>query len=161
MKQIIRGRGEGEQRWFFGGGVHEWKVRSEESNGSLFVFEDTLVRGKTTPVHTHPHDELAYVLEGEVICFNEGSERRVKAGAMIFTPRGVPHAFRVVSETCRLLAIQTPGQGEAFYFHASEPVETRDGVAVEGKVDFRRIQEAAIATGGTNVLAPPPKSSVE
>jgi quercetin dioxygenase-like cupin family protein len=138
MKQIIRERGEGELRWFYGGGVHEWKVRSEEANGSLFVFEDTLVRGKTTPVHTHPHDELAYVLEGEVICFSEGRERRVKAGATIFTPRGVQHAFTVVSETA----------------------EIRDGVAVEGKVDFGKIQEAAIATGGTNVLAPPPKSSV-
>jgi hypothetical protein len=125
------------------------------------VFEDTLVRGKTTPVHTHPHDELAYLLEGEIICFSEGSERRVKAGATIFTPRGVEHAFSVVSETARVLAIQTPGQGEAFYLHASEAAEIRDGVAMEGKVDFRKIQEAAIATGGTKVLAPPPKTSLK
>lgn len=160
MKQIIRERGEGEQRWFFGGGVHVWKVRAEEANGALFAFEDTLVRGKTTPVHTHPHDELIYVLEGEIICFSEGSERRVKAGSTIFTPRGVQHAFTVVSETARLLAIQTPGQGEAFYLHASEPAEVRDGVAVEGKVDFRKIQEAAMATGGTSVVAPPPKLAI-
>jgi quercetin dioxygenase-like cupin family protein len=157
MKQIIRHRGEGELRWFYGGGVHEWKVRSEESNGSLFVLEDTLVRGKTTPIHTHPHDELVYVIEGEVVCFGDGTERRASAGAVVFNPRGTPHAFTVVSETARVLAIQTPGAGEAFYLHASEPAEMRDGVAVEGKVDFRRIQEAAIATGGTNVLGPPPK----
>ena len=158
MKQIIRGRGEGERRWFFGGGVHEWKVRAEEANGSLFVFEDTLVRGKTTPVHTHPHDELAYVIEGEVVCFGDGTERRASAGAIVFNPRGTPHAFMVVSETARVLAIQTPGAGEAFYLHASEPAEMRDGVAVEGKVDFRKIQEAAVATGGTNILGPPPKA---
>jgi quercetin dioxygenase-like cupin family protein len=157
MKQIIRHRGEGELRWFFGGGVHEWKLRSDETNGSLFVLEDTLVRGKTTPVHTHPHDELVYVLEGEIVCFGEGSERRAGAGAVIFNPRGTSHAFTVLSETARLLAIQTPGQGEAFYLHASEPAEIREGVVVEGKVDFRKIHEAAIATGGTDVLAPPPK----
>lgn len=157
MKQIIRGRGEGERRWFFGGGVHEWKVRSDESNGSLFVLEDMLVRGKTTPLHTHPHDELVYVLEGEVVCFSEGHERRASAGSMIFTPRGVEHAFTVLSETARMLAVQTPGAGEAFYLHASEPAEIRDGVTVEGKVDFRKIQEAAVATGGTKVLGPPPK----
>lgn len=161
MKQTIRGRGEGELRWFYGGGVHEWKVRSEETKGSLFVFEDTLVRGKTTPIHTHPHDELVYVVEGEVLCFGEGDERRVKAGATVFTPRGVPHGFSVVSETARLLAVQTPGQGEAFYLHASAPAEIRDGIVVEGNVDFRKIQEAAIATGGTKVLAPPPKPSLE
>ena len=85
----------------------------------------------------------------------------VKAGATIFTPRGVQHAFAVVSETARLLGVQAPGQGEAFYLHASEPAEIRDGIVVEGKVDFRKIQEAAIATGGTNVLGPPPKSTVE
>jgi hypothetical protein len=33
----------------------------------------------------------------------------------------------------------------------------RDGVVVEGEVDFRKIQEAAIATGGTNLVRPPPK----
>ena len=157
MKQIIRSRGEGEMRWFHGGGVHEWKLRAEEANGSLFVFEDTLGRGKTTPLHTHPHDELAYVLEGEVVFFSEGAERSASAGTTIFTPRGLPHALTVVSETARVLAIQTPGQGEAFYLHASEPVQMRDGVVVEGKVDFRKSQEAAIATGGTNVVGPPPK----
>lgn len=156
MKQIIRGRGEGELRWFYGGGVHEWKIRSQESDGSLFVFEDTLVQGKTTPLHTHPHDELLYVLEGEVVCFSDAGERRAKAGATIFTPRGVKHAFTVVSETARLLAIQTPGKGEEFYLHASEPAGVRDGVAVEGKTDFRKIHEAAVATGGTNVVGPPP-----
>ena len=157
MKQIIRGRGEGELRWFYGGGVHAWKVRSDEANGALFVFEDALVRGKTTPLHTHPHDELVYVLEGEIVCFGEGTERRASAGATIFTPRGVPHAFSVVSETARILAIQTPGAGEAFYLHASEPAELRDGVPVEGKVDFGKIRAAAVATGGTEVLGPPPK----
>src|SRR5262245_30934041 len=90
MKQIIRGRGEGELRWFFGGGVHEWKVRSDEANGSLFVLEDTLVRGKTTPLHSHPHDELVYVIEGEIVCFGEGTERRAGAGSIVFNPRE-PH----------------------------------------------------------------------
>jgi quercetin dioxygenase-like cupin family protein len=159
MKQIIRGHGEGEQRWFHGGGVHTWKLRSEESNASLFAFEDTLARGKTTPTHSHPHDELIYLLEGEIVCFSEGRERRVSAGATIFTPRGVPHAFTVVSENARLLAVQTPGNGESFYLRASEPAELRDGVVVEGKVDFGKIRAAAVETGGTEVLGPPPKLS--
>lgn len=106
------------------------------------------------------HDERAYVIEGEGICFGDGEERRASAGALVFNPRGVPHAFTVVSETARILAIQTPGAGEAFYLHASEAAVMRDGVAVEGTVDFRKIQEAAIATGGTNVVGPPPKSKL-
>jgi quercetin dioxygenase-like cupin family protein len=157
MKQVIRERGEGEQRWFHGGGVHTWKLRAGETNASLFVFEDALVRGKTTPVHSHPHDELIYLIEGEIVCFSEGGERRASAGATIFNPRGVPHAFAVVSETARLLAIQTPGNGESFYLHASEPAEIREGAVVEGKVDFGKIRAAAVETGATEILGPPLK----
>jgi quercetin dioxygenase-like cupin family protein len=151
-RSIICADGEGEKRWFYGGGTHTWKARSEETNGSLFVFEDTLTRGKVTPLHRHPHqDEVVYVIEGELIHTSGGSERRVTRGGTIVTPRGVPHAFIVVSETARLLFLQTPGAGESFYLRASEPAAD-----VDGPVDFRRIGEAAQQTGTTEVLGPPP-----
>ena len=38
---IIRNDGEGERLWFYGGGVHMWKARSEETGGSLILFENT------------------------------------------------------------------------------------------------------------------------
>jgi len=38
------------------------------------------------------------------------------------TPRGVPHAFVVVSATARLLCLHTPGCCQAFYWDASEPI---------------------------------------
>lgn len=150
-KTIIRADGEGEKLWFYGGGVHTWKLSAEETNGTLFLFEDALVRGKTTPLHRHPHDEVVYLIEGELLHYSEGQTRRVARGATILHPRGVEHAFTVVSETARLLAIQTPGAGEAFYRHASEPFTGTDG-----RVDFAKIAAAAKATGGTEVLGPPP-----
>ena len=67
------------------------------------------------------------------------------------TPRGVPHAFLVVSESARLLVLQTPGNGQAFYRNASEPAGDESGL-----VDFAKIGEAAKATGTTVVLGPPP-----
>jgi hypothetical protein len=49
---IVRGRGTGEQRWFFGGGLHTWMATAEESN-----------------LHTHPDaDEAFYVLQDESSC---------------------------------------------------------------------------------------------
>jgi quercetin dioxygenase-like cupin family protein len=151
-KPIIRAAGEGDRRWFYGGGVHTWKVHSEESGDALFLFEDEMTQGKMTPWHCHPDsDETVYVLEGEVDLNLNGQEARVGAGGMWMSPRGVNHAFTVVSPTARLLSFQTPGSAEAFYWGASEPAGETDGA-----VNFDRIREVAAETGATNVLGPPP-----
>ena len=62
---IIRAAGEGERRWFYGGGVHTWKCTAEETGGAFALLEDVMTEGKTTPLHRHPDcDEAVYVLEG-------------------------------------------------------------------------------------------------
>jgi quercetin dioxygenase-like cupin family protein len=149
---IIRQAGEGERRWFYGGGVHTWKVRDTDSDGSFFLFEDVMTQGKTTPWHCHPDsDELGYLLEGEIDVKIGDEQRRVSTGGMWMTPRGTPHALVVVSPTARILAFQTPGASAAFYWDASEPATDEDGA-----VDFDRIKAVAKSTGATTVLGPPP-----
>jgi quercetin dioxygenase-like cupin family protein len=153
MSIVIRTAGEGQRRWFYGGGVHTWKVTSEESDGAFFVFEDELTEGKMTPWHCHRDtDEAIYVLAGAIDLNIDGEQRQVGEGGMWMAPRGVPHAFTVVSPTARLLSFQTPGSAQVFYWDASEPV-TADG---QGPVDFDRIRAVASATGATTVLGPPP-----
>ena len=111
MSNVVRTAGEGQRRWFYGGGAHTWKVTSEESNGAFFLFEDELTEGKMTPWHCHPDtDEAIYVLEGVIDVNMDGEQQRVRDGGMWMAPRGVPHAFIVVSPTARLLAFQTPGR---------------------------------------------------
>ena len=150
-RPIVRAAEEGEKLWFYGGGVHSWKVTADDTDGSVVMFEDVLVRGKTTPLHHHTTDEIIYVLEGELVTYQDGVERKVGAGGTIMNPRGVPHALLVLSETARLLCIQTPGTAESFYRAASEPAGPSDG-----PVDFRRVGEAAKQTGVTVILGPPP-----
>jgi len=151
-KSIVRVDGEGDRTWFYGGGVHTWKATSEETAGALFAFEDTLERGKCTPLHMHPDaDEVVFVIEGEIRTLIDGEERTIGRGAMTFVPRGVGHAFEVVSERARLLNIQTPGKGDAFYRAASEPAASS-----AGPVDFARVASAAKRTGAMVVLGPPP-----
>ena len=152
---IIRAEGEGERRWFFGGGVHTWKVRAHESNGAFLLFEDSMTGGKATPLHTHPDsDETAVVLEGEILMHVDGANHRVGAGGVAVAPRGVPHAFLVLSATAKILFLHTPGCCEAFYWGASEPLPTEGGE--EGVVDFDRIRASAQAHGGIVLLGPPP-----
>ncbi len=123
MEPIIRQREDGERLWFAGGGIWTIKATSQDTGGSMFVFEDDVVRGKSTPLHIHPNeDEAIYVLEGELVVYSEGEEHTVGAGGLFIAPRGLPHAFRVTSETARLFCVQTPGAGEPFYRAVSEPV---------------------------------------
>lgn len=148
---IVRSEGEGEKLWFYGGGVHTWKATAAETDGAFILVEDELVKGKTTPLHRHPdHDEMLYVIEGELLVRGSYGERRVGRGATIVNPRGVEHAFLVVSDTARVLFLQTPGSAEAFYRGASAPIAEGE------KVDFRKLAEVAKDTGQTEILGPPP-----
>ena len=151
---IIRANGEGDKRSFLGGGLHTWKLMAEDTDGAFFLFEDVMAQGKTTPLHRHPEaDETVYILEGEILVNVDGKESRVGAGGMTFTPKGVPHAFLVVSDRARLLTLQTPGIGQAFYRGASEPA-TDD---TSETVDIARIQASAKENPrGIELLGPPP-----
>ena len=153
MKTIVRDGGDCENLWFFGGGVHSWKLTSGETHGGVGMFEDALERGKVTPLHTHPEsDEILYVLDGEILVHADGSPRAVGRGGVVIHPRGVPHALVVTSERARLLVILAPGaQTEGFYRLASTPGES-------GPVDFEKIGRAAQQTGATVILGPPPFS---
>jgi quercetin dioxygenase-like cupin family protein len=153
---IIRGEGEGERLWFAGGGVFTMKATAEETDGAFVLLEDRMARGKTTPLHTHPNlDETLIVLEGEIVVYAEGTEHLVGPGGVAVAPRGVPHAFLVTSETARILVLQTPGSGEAFYRDASEP--STDETDAERPPDFDRLRAAAERHPDIiEILGPPP-----
>ena len=139
---IIRGAGEGERRWFAGGGVFTMKATAAETGGAFMLIEDRIVRGKTTPLHLHPHeDETLIVLEGELVVSVGGTEQRVGPRGVAVFPRGVPHAFLVTSESALILALQTPGSGEAFYREVSDPVS--GDVDPARPADWDRLRAAA------------------
>jgi quercetin dioxygenase-like cupin family protein len=149
----IREHDEGEQRWFYGGGVHQWKLRAAETGGAFFLLEDVLEPNKVTPLHRHPDaDEAIYVLGGRILLHVEGQTRELGPGGVVLIARGVEHAFKVVSpEGAKILSWQTPGHGEAFFLAASEP-----HTGTPGKVDFRRLAEVAREQPGVEILGPPP-----
>ncbi len=152
---IVRADGEGEHLSFSGGGLITMKATAEETGGALLLFEDRVIRGKTTPLHIHQNeDEALYVLEGEILMHIDGKEHRVGRHGVAFAPRGVPHAFLVISETARLLTLETPGSAETFYRAASDPA-TAD-TDPSGPVNLDRVREAAERSGGMKVVGPPP-----
>lgn len=153
LQTTVRAQGEGERRWFCGGGVHTWLATEAETGGNYLLFEDALEAGKVTPLHQHPDaDETFYLLEGEVRLHVAGVEQVLGQGGIAIIPRGVPHAFMVTSPTARMLCLQTPGGGEEFFRQASDPA----GAGVPPPPDFARVREAAAATGAIEILGPPP-----
>jgi quercetin dioxygenase-like cupin family protein len=152
---IISREGEGEQRWFAGGGVLTFKATAAQTGGSLTVWEDLMARGKTTPLHHHPtFEEMIYVLEGEILVHIDGADHRVGANGIVVAPRGVPHAFLVTSETARILAVLAPAVGESFYLELSEPVTSPDDV--DRPAEFDRLRAVAAGSDHIEILGPPP-----
>ncbi|MCW2811390.1 MAG: cupin protein, partial [Friedmanniella sp.] len=138
---------------FCGGGLHTWLAGEEETGGVFLLFEDALDAGKVTPLHQHPEaTETFYMLEGAVRLHIDGVETALAAGGIAIIPRGVPHAFLVTTPAARMLCLQTPGGGEAFYRQASDPA----GTGNPPPPDFGRVNAAAATTGAIELLGPPP-----
>lgn len=160
LTPIVRNAGEGDKQSFFGGGLHIWKLLAEDTDGAFFLFEDTMVKDKTTPLHRHPEaHEMTYLLDGEIEVQAEGNRSRVRTGGMSFVPKGVAHAFIVVSAEARLITIHSPGAAsQAFYRGASEP--TTDDTSET--VDMARLQASAKDNPrGIEILGPPPFEAVK
>jgi|SRR3954449_8021243 quercetin dioxygenase-like cupin family protein len=154
LAMTVRDGGAGEQRWFCGGGRHTWKATSDETGGAFLLFEDELEGGKSTPLHRHPDaDETFLMLEGDVDLHVAGDRRSLHAGGIAVIPRGIPHAFLVTSPVARMLCLQTPGSGEAFYRLASDPAPPGSAAM---PVDFDRVRAAAEQTGAIEIIGPPP-----
>jgi quercetin dioxygenase-like cupin family protein len=97
-------RDSGERFGGFGGDAGEIRVATDGED-PVAVVELTSEDREWTPRHSHPWDELTYVLEGSME-FEVGEQRGVgRAGALVSLPHGVPHALRVPEGRARYLMI--------------------------------------------------------
>jgi quercetin dioxygenase-like cupin family protein len=55
--------------------------------------------GYVSPMHTHPGEEIIYVIEGTLEYVIGGKTARVKAGDVLFVPAGTPHLAKNVGST--------------------------------------------------------------
>ena len=129
------------------------KARAADTDGAVGLVEATFYRGFGPPLHVHTReDEGLYVLEGQ-IRFRQGDDELVAGpGTWIWGPRGVPHAFRVESESARALVVVTPAGFERMFEEGGVPAaESTDPPAQEYDPDAAR----AMATRfGFEVVGP-------
>jgi len=55
------------------------------------------------PPHAHPHEQVSYVAEGEIIFYLEGVAERLGPGDMFLVPSGKPHSIQLLTERARLV----------------------------------------------------------
>lgn len=135
----------------FLGGRIDVRLTSEHTRGWLCIHDSRLPQGTASPLHVHPNDDESFVvLEGQVEYFLDGERVLAGAGDALHIPRGVPHAFRVLSpEGARILGIGTPAGHERFFALAGDPVDA------PAAPDMARMAAAAEAAG-FELLGPPP-----
>ena len=90
---------------------------SEQTGGSIGVFEDITPPGDGPPRHVHyGSDELFYVLEGEFLFLVGERQESVSTGTYVFAPRGTVHTYKVIgTQRGRLLSAFIPGGPEGAF----------------------------------------------
>lgn len=90
-------------------GRFDVKVSAADTGGAMAVFDTFRDAPGGPPVHIHEaQDEWFLVLEGEVL-FRVGDRYfRARPGDSVFGPRGVPHAFRVMTLPARIVLVFQP-----------------------------------------------------
>jgi mannose-6-phosphate isomerase-like protein (cupin superfamily) len=122
--------------WFLGTLVR-LTLTGEQTGGRFALWEGVFPHGAAPPLHSHPQDETFYVLEGDVTAWVlepepaadrssppgwvETHARHCGVGAAALAPAGVPHTFRVESDTARLLFVSTPAGIDDYIRALAEP----------------------------------------
>ena len=79
--------------------------------GSLMTVVCDFTNGPASrpdPPHSHPHEQITYVAEGEVYFFLGDEKHHLKKGDVYAVPRGIPHCIQTLTRDVRLIDSFTP-----------------------------------------------------
>lgn len=96
-------------------GTRNTRLVGPRVNGAknLEIALGEIERKEGSTAHAHPDVEQAvYILEGEAIAGIDGVDHHVRAGDMMFFPKGVFHSIQVLSEKIKMLVIYSPPYDE-------------------------------------------------
>jgi mannose-6-phosphate isomerase-like protein (cupin superfamily) len=98
-------------------GRFDCKISARDTAGALCAFDTIRTRPGGPPLHLHlEQDEWFFVQEGQFQARVGDETRELGPGDSFFGPRGIPHAFTMVSQTGRMLiTFQPAGTMEAFF----------------------------------------------
>ena len=117
--------GEGQSlRWGPAGTVRI--VASTDTTDGLFsIVESTEQAGSAAPLHVHHGEaEAFYILEGAIELTCGDQTLTAEAGDFVYTPKDVPHKYRVIGEQpARVLLLFSRPGFESFFAEAGTPLD--------------------------------------
>ncbi len=68
--------------------------------GDLMLVEFTFAAGTIAPIHHHPHEQLGYVVSGDLTLLMDGHpDERLTTGGSYYVPPNVPHGVIIHADT--------------------------------------------------------------
>ena len=83
-------------------GRTRYLARTDHLMMAVIDFSD----GPTTapdPPHSHPHEQVSYVVAGEILFFMQGEPVRLGPGDIFTVPPDVPHSIQLLTANVRLV----------------------------------------------------------
>ena len=137
------GAGEGEAVWYVNNRA-TILAAAARTGGAFGLVDMRVAVGHGPPLHIHhAEDEALWVLEGRLTVRCGDDTFAAGPGAFVYTPRGVPHTFRLEGGApARLLVLLVPGGGEGFFVEAGRPA-AGEGLPPPAPPDIARLQALA------------------
>lgn len=107
------------------GGYWVFLVTGADTGGRYALMEVNVRKGLEPPPHIHTHeDEMYYLLEGEMLFVAGETKQLVRPGDFIYLPRGVPHYWKLQTDTARFLLQLSPAGLEEMFLEISRPADS-------------------------------------
>ena len=78
-------------------------VHSENMTFAYWMFE----AGAELPDHSHPHEQVANIIEGELELTLDGKAVIIKPGQVVVIPSGVSHSGKAITD-CKIIDVFYP-----------------------------------------------------
>jgi quercetin dioxygenase-like cupin family protein len=83
-------------------------IRRLVSGENAMLLRIELRQGGTVQTHQHPHEQISYVLSGEVEFDLAGRKQTMTAGHVVCVPGNMPHGLTVLADTVILEIFSPP-----------------------------------------------------
>lgn len=109
--------------WYMGH-LFTYLATGDDTDGQFTLTEAVVASGQEPPPHIHTHeDEAFYILEGIATFWVGEQVITATPGKLIFLPRGIPHGFKLQTDTARVLILLTPAGLERYFKAFSTPAQ--------------------------------------
>jgi quercetin dioxygenase-like cupin family protein len=66
---------------------------------TMMICEFTFEPGVTIPIHTHPHEQVGYIVDGRVEMTIDGKKYELRKGDSYYAPGNIPHGAYTLEPT--------------------------------------------------------------